>query len=67
MPFQPEAAQVAISTAFDHAGLAKVATLKRVNVGKAGPDALADALKKIVISKGPQAMFWGKDGACVTG
>jgi len=49
------------------AGLAKVPTLKRVNVGKAGPDALADALKKIVISKGPQAMFWGKDGACVTG
>ena len=48
-------------------GLAKVQTLKRVNVGKAGPDALADSLKKIVISKGPQAMFWGKDGACVTG
>lgn len=48
------------------AGLKGCAELKRCNVGKAGPDALCEDLKKLVVSKGPQAMFWA-NGQCVTG
>jgi len=48
-------------------GVKKCTGLKRCNVGAAGPDSLANELKKLVIAKGPAAMFWGKDGTPVTG
>jgi len=48
-------------------GLTGMKSIKRLNVGSAGVDKLAEDLKKMVLSKGPQAMFWGADGACQTG
>ena len=47
--------------------LARVTTLRRANLGKAGPEALVQQLKASVLAKGPTAMFWGSDGQAITG
>ena len=48
-------------------GLASVSTLRRVNVGTAGPPALVEEIKAGVLAKGSTAMFWGSDGKAIAG
>ena len=47
--------------------LGRVTTLRRANLGKAGPEALVEQIKASVLAKGPTAMFWGSDGQAITG
>ena len=50
-------------------GLLKATGISRLNVGTgvADTDEIVVELKKMVLGKGPKAMFWGTDGKCVTG
>jgi len=46
-------------------GLASISSLSRCNVGKAGPESLAEQLKGLCLSKKGTGKFWGFDGVAI--